>query len=51
MQVVNRVSVAVANKDIGEVYYKAKTVLYLALVKVSSNRDNYYTIKCHLEVN
>ena len=44
-------SVAITNKDIGEVYYKAKTVLYLALVKVSSNRDNYYIAKHHLKVN
>ena len=45
------ISVAVANKDIGEVYYKAKTVLYLVLVKVSSNRDNYYTIKYYFKVS
>ena len=51
MQVVNLVSVAVANKDIGEVYYKAETILYLALIKVSSNRDNYCTIERHFKVN
>ena len=45
------ISVAITNKDVGEVYYKAKTVLYLALVKVSSNRDNYYTVECHLKVS
>ena len=51
MQVVSLISVTIANKDAGEVYYKAKTILYLALVKVSSNRDNYYIVKCHLKVN
>ena len=51
MQVVSLISIAITNKDVGEVYYKAKTVLYLALVKVSSNRDNYYIAKRHLKVN
>ena len=51
MQVVNLISIAVANKNVGEVYYKTKTILHLALVKVGFNRDNYYTIKHHLEVS
>ena len=51
MQVVSLINITVANKDIGEVYYKAKTVLYLALVKVGFNRDNYYTVKRHLKVS
>ena len=51
MQVISFISVAIANKNAGEVYYKTKTVLYLALVKVNFNRDNYYTIKCYLEVS
>ena len=51
MQVASLISVAVTNKDAGEVYYKTKTVLYLVLVKVGFNRDNYYTIKHHLEVS
>ena len=48
---VSLVSIAVTNKDIGEVYYKTKTILRLALVKVSFNRDNYYTIKRHFKVS
>ena len=48
---VSFISVAITDKDIGELYYKAKTVLYLALVKVSFNRDNYYTIERHFKVN
>ena len=48
---VSLINVAIANKDTGEVYYKAKTVLYLALVKISSNRDNYYTAKRHFKVS
>ena len=48
---VNLINVAVANKNVGEVYYKAKTVLHLALVKVGFNRDNYYTIKYHFKVS
>ena len=51
MQVISLISITVTNKDIGEVYYKVKTVLHLTLVKVGSNRDNYYTIKRHLKVN
>ena len=51
MQVVSLVSVAVANKDTGEVCYKAETVLYLALVEVNFNRDDYYTIKYYLKVS
>ena len=45
------ISVAIANKDAGEVCYKTKTVLYLALIKIGSNRDDYYTAERHLEVN
>ena len=45
------ISITITNKDAGEVYYKAETVLYLALVKVSSNRDNCYTVECHLKVS
>ena len=48
---VSLISVAITDKDIGKVYYKAKTVLRLALVKVGFNRDNYCTAKYHLEVN
>ena len=48
---VSLISVAITDKNVGEVYYKIKTVLCLALVEVSSNRDNYYTIKCHFEVS
>ena len=51
MQVVSLVSVAVTNKDVGEVYYKAKTILRLALVKVGSNRDDYCTTERHLKVS
>ena len=51
MQVVSFISVTVADKDVEEVYYKAKTVLYLILVKVSFNRDNCCIIKCHFKVN
>ena len=51
MQVVSLINITVANKDIGEVYYKAETILYLALIKVSSNRDNYCTAEYHLKVN
>ena len=51
MQVVSLVSITITDKDVGEVYYKAETVLCLALVKVSSNRDNCYTIKHHFKVN
>ena len=51
MQVVSLVSITIANKNAGEVYYKTKTVLYLALVKVNFNRDNYYTIKYYLKVS
>ena len=45
------VSITIANKDVGEVCYKAKSVLYLALVKVGSNRDDYYTTERHFKVN
>ena len=45
------INIAIANKDIGEVCYKVKTVLYLALVKVGSNRDDYYTTERHFKVN
>ena len=51
MQVVSLISVAITDKDVGEVYYKAETVLRLALVEIGSNRDDYYTIKYHLKVN
>ena len=51
MQVASLVSVTVTNKDTGEVYYKAETVLRLALVEVSFNRDNYYTTECHLKAS
>ena len=51
MQVVSLVSIAIANKDAGEVYYKAKTVLHLALVKVSFNRDDCCTVKYYLKVS
>ena len=51
MQVVSLINIAVANKDIGEVYYKAKTVLHLALVKVSSNRDDCYTAERYLKAS
>ena len=45
------ISITIADKDVGEVYYKIKTVLYLTLIKVGSNRDDYYTIECHLKIN
>ena len=51
MQVVSLISIAIANKDIGEVYYKTKTVLYLVLVEVGFNRDNYCTAKCYFKVS
>ena len=51
MQVASLINVTITNKDIEEVYYKAKTVLYLTLVKVNFNKDNYYTIKYHLKVS
>ena len=51
MQVVSLINIAVTNKDAGEVYYKIKTILYLALVKVSFNRDNCYTIKYYFKVS
>ena len=51
MQVVSLINIAITNKDAGEVYYKAKTVLYLALIKVGSDRDNYYTVKHYLKVS
>ena len=51
MQVAGFVSVAITNKDAGEVYYKAETVLCLALVKVGSNRDDYCTVERYLEVS
>ena len=44
-------SVAITDKDAGEVYYKAETVLRLALVKIGSNRDNCYTAEHYLEVS
>ena len=47
MQVVSLISITVTNKDVGEVCYKAETVLYLALVKVGFNRDNCCTTECH----
>ena len=47
----NLISIVVTNKDAGEVYYKAKTVLRLALVEVSSNKDDYYTVKHHFKVS
>ena len=51
MQVVSFINITIADKDVGEVYYKTEIILYLALVKVGSDRDNYYTIKCYLEVS
>ena len=51
MQVASLISITITNKDAGEVYYKTKTVLRLALVEVSSNRENYYTAKCHFKVS
>ena len=51
MQVVSLISVTITNKDVGEVYYKAKTVLHLALVEVSSNRNDYYTTKYYFKVS
>ena len=51
MQVVSLINIAIANKDAGEVCYKTKTILYLALVKVGFNRDNCYTIKYYLKVS
>ena len=45
------ISITIADKDVGEVYCKAKTVLHLALVKVGFNRDDCYTAEYHLEVN
>ena len=48
---VSLISVVIANKDTVEVYYKAKTVLRLALIKVSSNRDNYYTAEYYFKVS
>ena len=45
------VSIAVTDKDTGEVYCEAKTVLCLALVKVGSNRDDCCTVEYHLKVN
>ena len=51
MQVVSLINIAVANKDAGEVCYKTETVLRLALVKISFNRDNYCTIECHLKIS
>ena len=51
MQVASLVNIVITNKDTGEVYYKIKTVLYLALVKVGSNRDDYYTVKCYFKVS
>ena len=44
-------SITIADKDTGEVYYEAETVLCLALVEIGSNRDDYYTVKCHFKVN
>ena len=51
MQVVSLINITITNKDAGEVYYKIKIILYLALIKINSNRDNYYTIKCYLKVS
>ena len=51
MQVVSLINIAITNKDAGEVYYKAKTILHLTLVKVSSNRDDYCTVEYYLEVS
>ena len=48
---VSLISIAIANKDIGEVYYKIKTVLRLALIKVGFNRDDCYTAERHLKVS
>ena len=48
---VSLINITITDKDVGEVYYKAETVLCLALVKVSSNRDNCCTVKCHLKVS
>ena len=51
MQVVSLINITVANKDAGEIYYKTETILHLALVKVSSNRDDYCTTKYYLKIN
>ena len=51
MQVVSLINITVANKDIGEVYCKAETVLCLALVKVGSNRDDCCTVEHYFEVS
>ena len=48
---VSLISIAIADKDAGEVYYKVKTILRLALVKVGFNRDDCYTAERHLKVN
>ena len=51
MQVASLISITVANKNAGEVYYEAKTILRLALVEVNSNRDDCYTTERHLKVS
>ena len=51
MQVVSLISITIANKDTGEVYYKVKTILHLALVEVGFNRDNCYTVEYHLKIS
>ena len=51
MQVASFVSVTIADKDTGEVYCKAKTVLHLALIKVGFNRDDYCTIEYYFKVS
>ena len=51
MQVASLVSVAVADKDAGEVRCEAETVLRLALVEVGSDRDNCCTAERHLKVS
>ena len=45
------INITIADKNIGEVYYKAKIVLYLVLVEVNSNRDDYCTVEYYLEVS
>ena len=51
VQVASLVSVAVADKDAGEVRCEAETVLRLALVEVGSDRDDCCTAERHLEVS